>query len=75
MDFSDLFNLSDNDYAVDILTRVFGGVVEFVFGEGGGFDRWNAAHRPDFDLQHCVPFTCSDRRQLYDLHAYFRHRR
>ena len=35
MDFSDLFNLSDNDYAVDLLTRVFGGVVEFVSGEGG----------------------------------------
>lgn len=35
MDFSDLFSLSDNDYAVDLLARVFGGVVEFVSGEGG----------------------------------------
>lgn len=35
MEFSDLFDLSDNDYAVDLLTRVFGGVVEFVSGEGG----------------------------------------
>ena len=35
MDFSDLFGLSENDYAVDLLSRVFGGVVEFVSGEGG----------------------------------------
>lgn len=35
MDFSDLFDLSTDDYAVDLLSRVFGGVVEFVSGEGG----------------------------------------
>lgn len=35
MDFGDLFGLSENDYAVDLLSRVFGGVVEFVSGEGG----------------------------------------
>lgn len=35
MEFSDLFDLSTDDYAVDLLARVFGGVVEFVSGEGG----------------------------------------
>ncbi|SFU94513.1 conjugal transfer/type IV secretion protein DotA/TraY, partial [Aliiroseovarius crassostreae] len=35
MDFSDLFDLSTDDYAVGLLSRVFGGVVEFVSGEGG----------------------------------------
>lgn len=38
MDFSDLFNLASDDYAVDLLTRVFGGVVPFVSGEGGSLD-------------------------------------
>lgn len=38
MEFSDLFNLASDDYAVDLLHRVFGGVVEYVSGEGGSLD-------------------------------------
>lgn len=38
MDFTDLFNLSTEDYAVDLLGRVFGGVVEYVSGEGGDLE-------------------------------------
>jgi conjugal transfer/type IV secretion protein DotA/TraY len=35
LEFSDLFNLASDDYAVDLLHQVFGGVIEYVSGEGG----------------------------------------